>query len=116
MTTVIPKLRFARWAATCCQAEFMIVTTRSWCLILVYYHGPVPWRGDRWSINAYTSRGFVHLDQNQIDQLRSLKFPIGRSRPGMLAHVARVSFEDGELVDVEASYPTEEAEKRKAKT
>ena len=79
------------------------------------YHGPVPWRGDRWSINAYTSRGFVHLDQNQIDQLRSLKFPIGRSRPGMLAHVARVSFEDGELVDVEASYPTEEAEKRKAK-
>ena len=79
------------------------------------YHGPEPWRGDRWSINAYTSRGFVHLGQHQTDQLRSLKFPIGRSSPGMLAHTVRVSFEDGEEIGAEAAYPTEEAEKRKAK-
>ena len=78
------------------------------------HHGPEPWTGDRWSINAYTSRGITSLSQSELDQLRSLKFPLGKTVPDTTAQIGnskRVAFETSEAV----SYPTEEAEKRKAK-
>ena len=75
-------------------------------------HGPEPWRGDRWSITGFTSRGFIMLKQHEVDQLKSFKFPVG----GRTSNVALQKAERSVSSDVNnAAFPTEEAERRKAK-
>ena len=69
------------------------------------YHETQAWTGDRWGLSAYTSRGLVHLAQPDLDKLRSLKFPLGKS----------VHFHTSQEEEPIPAYPTEEAEKRKAR-
>ena len=69
------------------------------------FHETEAWSGDRWSLSAYTSRGLMHLNQPDLDKLRSLKFPVGKS----------VHFHSSPEDESMPAYPTEEAEKRKAR-
>ena len=49
------------------------------------WHGTEPWTGWRVTISAYTNRGFCHLTQNELQQLRDTGFPLP-PRPHKLAH------------------------------
>ena len=105
-------------------------------------HGPEPWVGDRWSINAFTSRGLPHLGREEVDELKSYKFPLRYDlqplKVGTRVRCPRDQFSGEEkaflghpetsgLLEFEADaadppfqdfshvYPTEGAERRKAR-
>ena len=40
------------------------------------WHGSCPWKGDRWVLTVFVSRGFHHLSSEEVENLKHLGFPV----------------------------------------
>ena len=76
------------------------------------FHQPMAWTGDRWTINAYSSRGILNITDDEFRDLSRLRFPIGTSQTE-LREIKTVTFQQDvdHCID---SFPTQQAINRKA--
>ncbi|CAE7239180.1 RE1 [Symbiodinium sp. CCMP2592] len=42
------------------------------------WHGSCPWEGDRWVITVFVSRGWDHVSDDEVEELKKLGFPVPR--------------------------------------
>ncbi|CAE6956143.1 TY1B-LR4 [Symbiodinium sp. CCMP2592] len=78
-------------------------------------HCPEPWKGERWTLVAFASRGVAKCSRDELSALRDLDFPVGFTPPeAYVAQDAFVECRTVSFVDEVEAYPTEQAIKRKA--
>eukprot|EP00439_Symbiodinium_sp_Y106_P025758 s4276_g3.t1 len=78
-------------------------------------HCPESWKGERWTLVAFASRGVAKCSRDELSALRELDFPVGYTPPeAYVAQDALVESRTVSFVDEVEAYPTEQAIKRKA--